>query len=348
MHMISKVIATVGIGLGLAVGPATAQETLPIRIGAATATDHAPVFAGVERGIFAKHGLDAKVNMYPTGVEMINGLLNAQQEVNVMGSIPFLAGVSNGFPLLLIGHLHGDPLAQSYAMNESIVAGPDADIGEGEIEKLEGKRIGLPRGSGAEGYALGIIDQAGMDTDDVTIVNIKPAELVTALQNRDVDAIAIWEPWGSTAVTKVEGAVRVIAGDCEECYDPGTILTTQTVAEEQPEALRRFMVAFAEAQQWVRQNFDAAAEINMRWIPGIDKETMKLAIRNSNYDHRMSRYTPEMYAEKTIPFLLSQDKLRSEFDPMMAIEPAYFQHALETVPEFYADLEPIPEELRLQ
>jgi NitT/TauT family transport system substrate-binding protein/sulfonate transport system substrate-binding protein len=48
--------------------------------------------------------------MYPTGVEMINGLMAGAQEVNLMGSIPFLAAISNGLPLMLIAHLHGDPL----------------------------------------------------------------------------------------------------------------------------------------------------------------------------------------------------------------------------------------------
>ena len=95
---------------------------LPLKIGAANATDHAAAFIGVERGIFAKHGLDAKIVMYQTGPEMINGLLNGAQDVNIMGSIPFLAGVSRDQPLVLIGHLHGDATRQYYADNNSIVA----------------------------------------------------------------------------------------------------------------------------------------------------------------------------------------------------------------------------------
>ena len=321
---------------------------MEIRIGAANATDHAPVFAGVERGIFAKHGLDPKVILYPSGVEMINGLLSDAQDVNVMGSVPFLSGVSNDFPLLLIGHLHGDPTRDSYADNVGVVAGPGAGVAEGDVAALAGKTIGLPRGSGAEGYALGVLVSAGVDTDDVTIVNVKASELVTALQTGDVDAIAIWEPWGSTAMVQVEGAVRVIQGNCEACYDPGTILTTKQVATNKSELLRRFMVAFAESQQWVRQNFDAAAEINMRWITGIEEETMKMAIRASNYDHRISRLTAQMYIAKTIPFLDSQGKLKKTFDPSSAIDPQFYLYAERVAPQFYEDLPAIPAELKLQ
>ncbi|MBM3595967.1 MAG: aliphatic sulfonate ABC transporter substrate-binding protein, partial [Alphaproteobacteria bacterium] len=84
-----SILAGAALALGLAAS-AAAQQALPIRIGAANATDHAAAFIGVERGIFAKHGLDAKLVMYQTGVEMINGLLSGAQDVNIMGSIPFL------------------------------------------------------------------------------------------------------------------------------------------------------------------------------------------------------------------------------------------------------------------
>jgi sulfonate transport system substrate-binding protein len=238
-------------------GAAAAQQPLEIRIGAAQASDHAPIFAAVERGIFARHGLTARVVMYPTGVEMINGLLAGAQEVNVMGSIPFLAGVANGQPLVLIGHLHGDPLRDNYADNNSIVARPGSGITD--VRGLRGKRIGLPRGTGAEGYLLGILSQNGMSPNDVTLVNIGPPNLVTGLRQSDVDAIAMFEPVASVAELRVPGAVRILAGGCTSCYDPGTVLTSRPVIAQKAEQLRRFWLAFAEAEQWVRQNLDAAA-----------------------------------------------------------------------------------------
>jgi len=323
-------------------------QTLQVRIGAAYATDHAPVFVGVEKGFFAKHGLDAKVVMYPTGVEAINGLLGGAQEVNVMGTTPFLAGVSNGLPLVLIGHLHGDPNRTEYADNYSIVASAKSGVSAGNIQALKGKRIATPFGAGGELYLLGMLDQYGVKTSEVAMLNVKPSDLVTALRNGDADAISIWEPWGSTALAQVPGAVLIAEGGCRGCYDPGTVLTSTKVIAEKSEVLRRFMVAFAESEQWVRQNFDAAAEINMRWIPGVDLETMKRAIRRSHYDSRMSRYTRDMYAEKAIPFLLGQKRLKKSFDPATVIDPQFYLYAEKTAPQFYADLPPIPEAIRLK
>jgi len=341
-RMLGPIVAALLAVTGTA---AAAQDMIDIRIGAATASDHAPGFAALERGIFAKHGLNAKIVMYPTGVEMINGLMSGAQEVNLMGSIPFLAAISNDLPLMLIGHLHGDPLSDSYSTGHSIVAGPDAGVGEGDIKALAGKRIGLPRGTGAEGYLLGHLKSNAISADDVELVNIKPADLPTALAQGDVDAVAIWEPWPSTAVVNIPGAVRVVDGGCASCFIPAAILTTRQVIADRPEALRRFMAAFAEAQQWVRNNFDAAAEINMRWIPGIELEVMQEAIRQAGYDHRISKLTLKGYEEKTMPSLVAGGKLKEVFDASPNIDPQFYLHVEENFPEFYADLPEIPEDI---
>ncbi len=334
------------LALVLAAGGAMAQDLLPVRIGAAAAVDHAPVFAGVERGIFAKHGLDAEVVMYQSGVDMLNGLINGAQHVNVMGSVPYLVGLARGFPLVLIGHLHGDPNRDAYSDNQSIIATSASGIRAGSADALAGKRIGLPRGTGAEAFLLGILGAAGLGADDVELINVPPADLVTALNREDVDAVAIWQPWGATALTQVEGATLVQAGGCPECYDPGTILTTRSVVAEQAETLTRFMAAFAESQSWVRANTRAAAQINMRWIQGVELDTMVLALGSVSLDPRISTLTAEMYQAKTLPFLVGLGRIEAVFDPAGAIDTRFLEMAQESNPEAFLDLEPIPADRR--
>lgn len=341
-----KTMISSALMLALTAGSTFAQDLLPVRIGAAGAVDHAPVFVGVERGIFAEHGLDAEVVMYQSGVDMVNGLLNGAQEVNVMGSVPYLTGLARGFPLVLIGHLHGDPNRDAYSDNQSIIASSASGVDEGDISALAGKRIGLPRGTGAEAFLLGVMGSAGLTADDVELVNVQPAELVTALNQGDVDAVAIWQPWAATALTQVDGATQVQAGGCPECFDPGTILTTQPVIEENSETLERFMAAFVESQAWVRANTAAAAEINMRWIQGVELETMELALGSISLDPRISTYTSEMYQAKTLPFLIELGRIEENFDPSYAIDTRFLSAAQASSPDAFADVEPIPADIQ--
>jgi NitT/TauT family transport system substrate-binding protein/sulfonate transport system substrate-binding protein len=264
-----------------------------------------------------------------------------------MGSIPFLAGVSNGQPLVLIGHLHGDAVNMSYSMNNSIVATPASGIKEGDVKALKGKKIGLPRGTGAEGYLLGVLAANGMKDSDVTLVNIAPSNQTTALRQGDVDALAAWEPWGSISSLRVPGAYRVISGGCDACYDPGTILTTRANIASKAEQLRRFMVAFSEAHQWLRQNYDAAAEINMRWIQGVDLDVMKLSIRRSGYDLRVTRNTLDGYDKRTIPALVGDKRMAKTVPAASIVDPQFYKHVEQVAPQFFSDLPPIPADRRL-
>jgi sulfonate transport system substrate-binding protein len=341
--MLKKLIAAFAL---LGASAATAQP-LEIKIGAAYATDHAAAFIGVERGIFAKHGLDAKIVMYQTGVEMINGLLANAQDVNIMGSIPFLAGVSRGQPIVLIGHLHGDALSTNYSQNNALITTPQGGVRKDDLQSLRGKKIGLARGTGAEGYLLGILAQAGLKDTDMTLVNIRPADTATALRQGDVQAVAAWEPWATVATLRTPGAIEVIRGNCNSCYDPGSILTTRATIAQKSEQLRRFMVAFSEAHQWLRQNYDAASEINMRWITGIDMDIMKVAIRNSLYDLRVTKNTLEGYDKKTIPALVADKRMARSLPAASVIDAQFYKHVEATAPQFFSDLKPVPADRRL-
>jgi len=337
-------LSAAALGLAMSVLSAAAEDPLPLKVAAAGGTLHAPIFVAVEQGLFEKHGLDVEVVMFQSGVEMINGLLAGSHDVNTMGSIPYLAGVSNGFPLVLIGHLHGKALSEGYADNVGIAAKGDISA----IADLKGRKIGLPRGTGAEGYVLGVLAQAGLSEADVELVNVKPPELPTALLNGDVDAISGWEPWLSTSAINVPDASQLIAGACDSCYDPGTVLTTLDVAGAKDEELRRFMLAFAEASQWVRQNLDEAAEVNLRWINLKDPDIMKAALRNGLNDPRMTQVTVDMYTAKTIPVLEAAGRLRDDIDLEAAIDGQFINFAMSEAPELFSDLDPIPDELMLK
>jgi sulfonate transport system substrate-binding protein len=337
-------------GGALFAGAARAQGSaaLPIRVGVSTSSEFVVVYHGVEAGVFAKHGLDAKPVSYPSGVEMVNGLLAGAQEVNAMGSLPFLSGVARGFPLVLIGHLHGDPVATSYAPNQSIVAGPKLSAKPGDLTALVGKTVGLPRGASAEGYIRGMMRQVNIADDKYNLVNLAPPNMIAALRGGDVDAIAVWEPWAEGALKGVAGSVRLSLGGCNTCYDPGTILTTKANIAGKAEMLRRFLLAMAECQQWVRANkTGAAVDVAMRWIPGLTPEAWRAGIPIVTYDQRISKLTMENYLGKTIPDLKSMGVIRNEVAMQDAIDPQFTNFAQQQGPQFFSDLPPIPTDLRV-
>jgi sulfonate transport system substrate-binding protein len=324
------------------------NANLPMRVGVSTSSEFVVIYYGVESGVFAKHGLDVKPISYASGVEMVTGLIAGAQEVNTMGSLPFLSGLTRGFPIMLIGHLHGDPVSSAYAPNQAIVAGPKLKAKSADFSSLIGKTIGLPRGASAEGYLRGIMRQNNIADDKYKLVNLAPPNMIASLRGGEVDAIAVWEPWAEGASKAVEGATRLSIGGCNTCYDPGTVLTTKAVIASKAEELRRFMLAMAECQQWVRANkTGAAVDVAMRWIPGLNADAWRVGIPIVNYDQRISKRTLENYLSKTIPDLKSMGVIRSDPSIAEAIDPQFTNFAQTKGPQFFSDLPAIPANLKV-
>ena len=335
----------IGLAVGVAALISTGAHAADMVVAGAAAAEDAPLFAAVEKGFFADQGLDVEVKLFTSGVEMINGLNAGEVQATVMGSFPLLAGVSKGLPLKLIAHNWGSALQSSQSDVLSIVGLSASGVREGDPASLKGLRVGLPIGSGAEPYLVGLLGNVGLSKDDVTMVNIAPANLATALQNGDVDAISVWEAWPSNALTKVDGTVRVKSGDCEGCYFAGTILSTESLVDSHRESLVKFLTAYAGAQHWVRNHRKEAAEVSSRWIPGTDLATLEEAISVLPFDMRISRNTLNGYTNFILPLMVATDRIDAVYNPAVAIDASLINGIVGSSPELFADLEELPPDL---
>ena len=324
-----------------------AQAQPQLRVAVTSAAENAPFFSGIERGTFAKLGLDAKVDVMPSGVEIANALASGTVDVGLFGTFPFLTAVARGVPVVLIGHTWNNALMNPQSEILSVIARPGAGVPEGDLTKLKGKKIGVTRGAGGEPYIAGLLAQVGLSVDDVTLVNTAPSNMATALANKDADVIASWEPWPSAALTKVPGSYKVIYGGCKQCYDAGTVVTTKSVITDKAKALELFILGYAQSQAWARANRTEAAKISTRWIPGMDAETLTLALKTLPLDVRLSKNTVEGFAQYSIPLLVREKRIPKAFDPALSIDNRFVAAAQKADPAAFSDLKEIPADKRL-
>jgi ABC-type nitrate/sulfonate/bicarbonate transport system substrate-binding protein len=342
----TMVKALVGAAAWLLVGAALAQ-TMPLRVAVTSAAENAPFFSAMEQGTFSKLGLDVKVDVMPSGVEISNALASNTVDVGLFGTYPFLTAVARGVPVVLIGHTWNNATKNPQSEVLSVIARADAGVPAGDLAKLKGKKVGVTRGAGGEPYIAGLLKQVGLSMDDVTLVNTAPSNMATALQNKDADVIAAWEPWPSAALTKVPGSYKVIYGGCTSCYDAGTVVTTKQATAEKSRALEAFILGYARAQAWTRAHRDEAAQISTRWIPGMDAETLKLALKTLPLDVRLSKNTIDGFSTYAIPLLVSQKRVNQAFDPAPAVDNRFVAAAMKADPSAFADLPPIQNDKRL-
>ena len=89
---ITRTLAAVTLGLLAAFASVAAvAQTQQIKVAVTSAAENAPFFSAVERGIFSKLGLDVKVDVMPSGVEISNALASNTVDVGLFAAV--LAGL---------------------------------------------------------------------------------------------------------------------------------------------------------------------------------------------------------------------------------------------------------------
>src|SRR2546422_806160 len=144
------------------------------------ATGVDPVFSAYyvaqQEGLFKKHGLDVRINTGPSGSAMVSFLINGQIE-SAFGSE--IAGVSNHNldPNVVV-------VAQATRLVRWIaVVGRNID----NLDQLKGKKVGVARGSGGEGFWLAMLDKLKLNAADYTVVNVEAPEMVAALERGNIE-----------------------------------------------------------------------------------------------------------------------------------------------------------------
>lgn len=190
-----------------------------------------PIIA-LEKGFFTAEGLEVAVTEYGSGDIALTGLFSGVVDVATCSEVPMVDAsfVRNDFATFAcIG---------TTSREHAIVARRDAGI-----EKpgdLRGKRVATLRATGMHLFLHLFLLRQKMSETDAQLSFLTPGEVVAALVEGRVDAIAIREPYRSQAESRL-GARAVVF------VQPGMYFRTQHVVgnkaflREHPEAARRFV-----------------------------------------------------------------------------------------------------------
>ncbi|MFJ8013638.1 ABC transporter substrate-binding protein [Streptomyces sp. NPDC096339] len=146
------------------------------------ASDHlggAPVYVAQERGLWSAEGVDATVTTHPTGRDALNAVLGGQAQLGVVGDLPAVTAALGGRELRVVADL-------SRFSDWRLLT--RADRGITGFAALKGRKVGVPQGTNVE-YALSrMLASAQLTAADVTVVNLAPNQVPSALARGDIDA----------------------------------------------------------------------------------------------------------------------------------------------------------------
>jgi len=279
--------AFLAVALGLAAAlPAGAQGLPAVDVVIGNNFGHLPMFVGVEKGLFRKHGLEVRLKVVNTGTDMVNSMKKREVQVGDMSVTTFLKARHDGDPFRVIGIIMSDATRSNADEPLAIVARQGSGIGK--VEDLKGKRVGLARAQTSDEYFKMVLARRGMKYEDIAIENIMaPPALAPALAEGRVDAVVSWEPFNTLVLERVPSSYVVLRGGGHLSYIMVATAHEPTIAAN-PGMLKSFVAGLAAASQYTRRNRAEAVDIFVRWVPGMDPALGKKAIRHISFDPRVS------------------------------------------------------------
>ncbi|NKX54315.1 aliphatic sulfonate ABC transporter substrate-binding protein [Arthrobacter mobilis] len=182
----------------------------------------------------------------------------------------------------LLARANGSPIKtiDIYSQPEwsALVTGKDSDIDS--VQDLKGKSVAATKGTDPYFFLVQSLDEAGLDTGDVTVQNLQHADGRAALDNGSVDAWAGLDP--IMAGAEKEGAKLFYRNLDFNTY--GFLNATESFLAEQPELAQTVVNAYEKARDWAADNPEETAQI-LADAAGLEPDVAKTVIlERSNLD----------------------------------------------------------------
>jgi len=227
------------------------QESVVIAINAEY-VGSCSVIVAQEKGFFAGEGLSVTLKPYTSGKAAMAAITNREADLVTVADIPVMfAGLTNT-PVSVIATIF---VAEK---DHGIVGRKDRGINT--PASLKEKDIGTPLATSAHFTLDAFLNRQKLSPSEVVTHNYKPEELSDALVTGQVDAVAIWEPFLSSAMAGLGANGVVFYGQdvYESIYN---VAGTQSYISTHSEAIKKALRALIQGAKVCNDSPSIAQEI---------------------------------------------------------------------------------------
>jgi NitT/TauT family transport system substrate-binding protein len=326
-----------------AAGQGTDFRSDVLRLGYFPNLNHAQVIIGLANGHFQKAlsenstssgeegGEDISIEEYvfSAGPSAIEALYAGQIDVAYVGPNPAINGylASNGEGIRII----------SGSASGGAVFVVRNDTGIQSASDLGGKKFASPQLGNTQDVALRkYLIQSGYETvengGNVTVVPVKPSDILTLMLKKEIDGAWVPEPWGARLVKEANGKILV---DERDLWPPdGKFVTTNIIArsdylKDNPETIRKLINAHIDETIWINDTLQNIRNDDVNGASGYKENESNADLENGgveafihSFNDGLKRITGNTVPEDELSDALQ--RLEFTYDP---IEQSLFRMA---------------------
>lgn len=212
-----------------------------------------PWVIGKAQGMFEKDfGTKVEWVQFSSGADALTAIASGQVDISRLGSTPTVAAIARGLPIEMIA------ISGVIATSERLVAKEGID----EVVDLKGKSIAYPPGSTAHYALMAALKVAEVGAADVTLLALKPAEMLAAWQRGDIDAAFVWGPF-SHQMEEAGGHEVLATEDLQKdgYYVWNDYVVRKEFAEKHPDIVVQFLKTFQKTVDMYKSDTDAMVKL---------------------------------------------------------------------------------------
>jgi NitT/TauT family transport system substrate-binding protein len=204
-------VVAIAVQLGLA---GAAQGADKVKVGVLKLTSSAPLFVGVEKGLFQAYGIEPELVFFQAAAPIATALAAGQIDVGATGLTAALFNIVLGGEKVWVVADKGREWP-GYPLNAIVVQTELWERGLRSVDGLAGKRVGVTQLGSTFHYQIGnILEKHGLSLADVKIVPLQAmSAALEALRGKQVDAIMLPQPFPGTAEAQGFGKIIAWGGD---------------------------------------------------------------------------------------------------------------------------------------
>ncbi|GMA51632.1 hypothetical protein GCM10025857_29890 [Alicyclobacillus contaminans] len=182
---------------------------------------------------------------------------------------------------------------------------------------------------GSSGYNLlyRALAKAGLNANEVHIIQLQPNEAQPAFESHAVDAWATWDPYVTEEVVG-HGAVALATEQSLHTLAPGFTIVRTQFAKQHPDLVVLFLKVYQQALDYQNSHLDEAVQLyaqSTHLSPDVIRQMLK------NAEEENAPITPDIIKQQqeTADFLYQEGALDAKVDVSKVVDNQYIQQALQ-------------------
>jgi NitT/TauT family transport system substrate-binding protein len=231
------------------------SPSVTVRVGIIAAMFDSLSIIAAEKGYFREEGLDVEIKAFPGSGEAAQALAIGALEVLASGPNPMLFNArQRGIDLTIVAtagqHSPGHGSISFLMRRDHVDSGRYKSPAD-----LKGMKLASGLAAPSSWFVSTLAQQSGVSEKEFDIVQLGLPNVIAGLGNKSIDAACINEPHATLVLKRVNG-VRIMSMDkFRPNFPNGWLLYGANITKRNPEAGRRFLMAYMRALRDYRRAF---------------------------------------------------------------------------------------------